>query len=97
MALPALAWSIAFGYRPRALHIRFSQWLRSESRSTGPAAAMNTLLPFVIQLLQHQHAQGLLGSLEFDPADGMLEHPVWKSAWKTDGAFNSLPYSLPMA
>ena len=70
MELPALAWAIAYGFRPRLVHVRLSAWTASEARFGTVQRARELLFPFVDKVLKHQEAQGFLACVESD-------EPVW--------------------
>ena len=82
MSLKGLAWAIAYGFRPKAIHIHLTNWLRQEAALTSMPRAMDTLLPIVMDILMHQPAQGFLASFDCDVSDlGLLDHWAWKQTF----------------
>ena len=87
MNLGGLAWAVACGFRPRAVHIRLAQWLHQEAAHTSMPRAKETILPFVVSLLVHQQAQGFIASLDCTVAEcGLLDHRSWKQAFGEDAS-----------
>ena len=82
MNLGGLAWAVAYGFRPRAVHIRLAQWLHQEAAHTSMPRAKETILPFVVSLLAHQQTLGFIASLDCNVAEsGLLDHWSWKQAF----------------
>lgn len=87
MNLGGLAWADAYGFRPRAVHIRLAQWFHQEATHTSMPRARDTIFPFVVSLLLHQQAQGFIASLDCNVAAcGLLEHWSWKQAFGDDAS-----------
>ena len=69
MNFAGLAWAVAYGFRPRAVHIRLEHWLQQEATYTSMPRAKETIFPFVVSLLMHQQAQGFIASLDCNAAE----------------------------
>ena len=83
MTIPALAWTVAYGFRPKLVHIRLNRWIWAHARFYNSVKeTIDHVLPIVIAVLQHQHAQGFLASVETDQfCNPVLEHPAWDAAF----------------
>ena len=75
------------------MHNRLNRWVWHHTRFYNSVTdTIDCVLPFVVALLQHQHAQGFLASVETDQfCNPVLEHPGW------DAAFGNAEHNRPKA